>query len=85
MPVDTHLRETPTEWIIELSARTVQPQDEFWSLDDIYIAATSNVTLDAAATIFADDLAKPIEVALKIHTKIIKREFSAADFEAHDD
>lgn len=85
MPVDTHVRETPSEWIIEVSAKTVQPQDEFWGRDDIYIAAPSDQTLVAAATIFADDLAKPIEVALKIHTKIIEREFSAADFEARDD
>lgn len=85
MPVHTHVNETASEWIIEVSAKTIQPQDEFWSSDDIYIAATSNQTLDAAATIFADDLAKPIEVALKIHTKIIEREFSAADFEEHDD
>lgn len=85
MSVDTHVRETPSEWIIEVSAKTVQPQDEFWGRDDIYIAAPSDQTLDAAATIFADDLAKPIEVALKIHTKIIEREFSAGDFEARDD
>lgn len=85
MPVHTHVSETASEWIIEVGATTIQPQDEFWSLDDIYIAAKSDQTLEAAATIFADDLAKPIEVTLKIHTKVIEREFSTADFETHDD
>lgn len=85
MPVHTHLTKTASEWIVEVSAKTIQPQDEFWSLDDIYITTLSDQTLDAAVTIFADDLAKPIEVALKIHTRLIEREFSAADFEAHDD
>ena len=51
MPVDTHVRGNPTEWIVEVSAKTVQPQDEFWGRDDIYIAATSDQTLEAAATI----------------------------------
>lgn len=83
--VDSDLRESATAWTIEVSAKTIQPQDEYWSSDDIYIAATSDQTIDATASIFADDLAKPIEVPLKIHVKVLEREITPEDFEAEDD
>jgi hypothetical protein len=83
--VDSDVRESASAWTVEVSAKTIQPQDEFWSSDDIYIAAASNQTIDATASIFADDLAKPIEVPLRIHVKVVERQIAPEDFQGEDD
>ena len=83
--MDTYVREVSGAWTVEIDAKTIQPQDEFWSDDCFYVASASDQTIDAIATIFADDLAKPLEISLKIHAKNVEREITPADFEATED
>jgi hypothetical protein len=78
---DTDVRDDPTAWVVEIDAKTIQPQDEFWS-DPFYIATGSDRTIEAVAKIFADDLAKPIEVALKINARNLEREITPEDLQA---
>jgi hypothetical protein len=85
LPLDTSVTESSNAWIIEINAKTIQPQDEFWSYDCFYVASATNQTIEASATIFADDLAKPLEIPLKIHAKVLEREITPADFEATED
>jgi hypothetical protein len=75
---DTHIAEEPGEWIIDITARAIQPQDEYWS-DCFFIATVSDRTIDVLATIFADDLAKPVEASLKIYATVVERELTPAD------
>jgi predicted CoA-binding protein len=82
---DTHVTEGAENWTVEISAKTIQPQDEFWSSDNIYIATASNQTIDATASIFADDLAKPIEISLKINARVLERQITPEDLEVEDD
>lgn len=84
-PLDTYVREVSGAWTVEIDAKTIQPQAEFWSYDHFYVASASDQTIEAIATIFADDLAKPLEVPLKIHAKVVEREIAPADFEATED
>ncbi len=85
LPLDTYVREVSGAWTVEIDAKTIQPQDEFWSYDRFYVASASDQTIEASATIFADDLAKPIEIPLKIHAKVVERIITPADFEATED
>ena len=83
--VDSDVRESASAWTMQVNAKTIQPQDEFWSSDDIYVATASNQTIETVASIFADDLAKPIEVPLKIHLKVVERHITPEDFEVDED
>ena len=62
-----------------IDAKTIQPQDEFWSSDKFFVASASDRSIEGTAMVFADDLAKPLEFPLKIHTKVVTREITSAD------
>jgi hypothetical protein len=81
---DTVVRETDDSWVVEVDGGTIQPQDEFWSTDNFYISVQNDQLITAQARIFADDLAKPIEMDLTINAKITTREITLADLEIED-
>ena len=53
-----------------MTVAKIQPQDEYWTNSAFYVASASNRTLQVTAKIFADDLAKPIEVPLTLNTVV---------------
>ena len=77
--IDTTVEEWPDGWCAETDAKTIQPQDEFWSCDSFYVSSASSQTIEAIATIYADDLSKPIEIHLRIHTEVVEREITPRD------
>jgi len=76
---DTCVRESPEGWNVEIDAKTIQPQDEFCSGDEFYLSTESDQVVETTARIFADDLAKPIEIPLKINIEVKTREITLAD------
>lgn len=82
---DTFVKEAADVWIVQVDAKTIQPQDEFWSDDNFYVSVESDQVIAAHVRIFADDLAKPIEIPLTISAKVVSREITMADLEFDDD
>lgn len=76
---DTHVEESPEGWNLEIHTKSIQPQDEFWSRSKFYVWSESDQTVETTATIFADDLAKPIEIPLKLTIQVTTREITHAD------
>ncbi|MDB6110617.1 MAG: hypothetical protein JWR69_2367 [Pedosphaera sp.] len=81
---DTRVRASQHGWIVETNAGTLQPQEEYWSDSKFYVATDDSRTIDALATIFADDLANPIKIPLKIHTDIHTLDWPLADVAMND-
>lgn len=75
----TYVKESSEGWNVEIDAKTIQPQDEFWSYENFYLSSDGDCTIETSATIFADDLAKPIEIPLKIRIEVTTREITLAD------
>jgi hypothetical protein len=78
--LDADVLERSDAWQIRFSARTLQPQDEHWS-DQIYIGSAQSQTIETVARVFADDLAKPIEVPLAIKIEVATRELTMDDID----
>ena len=79
LSLETKVEDRPDGWCVEIDAKTIQPQDEFWSSESFYVASTSNRTIDAKASVYADNLEKPIEVTLKLNAQVNERELTPAD------
>jgi len=77
----THVNESPDGWNVEIDGNTIQPQDEFWSDEKFYLSSDIDRTIETSARIFADDLAKPIEIPLTIRIEVITREMALADLQ----
>jgi hypothetical protein len=53
-------------WIIEGSTAKVQPKATVWFADPVYIGAETSRTVDVETTIYADNLAVPIQQRLQL-------------------
>ena len=67
---DTNVQEFADHFVVRMTVAKIQPQDEYWTNSAFYVASASNRTLQVTAKIFADDLAKPIEVPLTLNTVV---------------
>jgi len=78
--LDTQVTSGSTHWDIEAHVKTIRPQDEFWTNDCAYFSSNTDQTIETTAKIFADDLANPIEIPLKLTIQIAERNLTRADF-----
>jgi hypothetical protein len=79
---DTSVRESAQGWDLEIDAKTVQPQDEFWSSDQFYLSSEHDRVMQITARIFADDLSKPIDIPLQVKANVTEREIAAEDLDS---
>jgi hypothetical protein len=77
----THVNEASDGWHVKIDGKTIQPQDEFWSDENFYISSDIDRTIETSAKIFADDLAQPIEIPLKIRIEVLTREMDISDLQ----
>ncbi len=79
---DLVVRDQGHQWEVEAHLGKIQPKDEVHTHDRLFVGSEQPITLEAEASVLADNLGDPINPTLSISIDAVEEEVPADDLEA---